>query len=265
MKQWYYALNDEQKGPLTGEELKKLLTDGIITKDTMVWTDGLESWTAFRQIAELNIPSEQIAPAPSAETPSGEIVVGECFSGGLEIFKANWMNLLLIVVVLMGVSVIANLIPIVGAIAFFAVHGALWVGTWVVALQIVDGGEFKLGDIFSRFDKWWMSLLAGLIVSILIGIGSFFLIIPGLILSALLGFWAAICADEGKGSDYLESIKKSIALTKAHWLNLTLLLLVCCVIAFVGVLLLFVGIIPASALIIAILAVAYRKLAPKAA
>lgn len=286
MKEWFYVVNDEQQGPVDEPGLKSLAAANTVTPDTLVWVEGMGSWTAFKDVPELNTPATTVSDTPaknstpalpsanagttspqvnSSSTSSDEISVAACVSEGIDVFKTDWLNLMLIVLVLCGLSIVSHFIPFIGPIAFFVIHGALWVGSWVVLLQIIDKKEFKLGDIFSRFDHWWMSLLAGLIVNILIGIGSFFLILPGLVVAALLGFWAAICADEGKGSDFLDSIKKSLELAKPHWLNLFLLTLICSGIMIAGTLLLVVGIIPAMGIVLAILGVTYRKLKPKAA
>ncbi|HIG91005.1 MAG TPA: DUF4339 domain-containing protein, partial [Methylococcaceae bacterium] len=41
---YYIAINNESKGPYSISELKKLMLDGEITKDSLVWKEGIDSW-----------------------------------------------------------------------------------------------------------------------------------------------------------------------------------------------------------------------------
>lgn len=49
MKKYHYSDGDKQFGPLTKEELK----DKKITKDTMVWYEGLDNWVKASDVDEL--------------------------------------------------------------------------------------------------------------------------------------------------------------------------------------------------------------------
>ncbi len=49
--QWYYVSGEkQQKGPITGEELERLVAQGVITPETLVWNPGLADWTAYREV-----------------------------------------------------------------------------------------------------------------------------------------------------------------------------------------------------------------------
>jgi len=65
---WHYALNGEQRGPVTTEELDQLIVAGIISESTLVWHQGLTGWQPLREARP--------APAPSA-TPSAPPVIGQ--------------------------------------------------------------------------------------------------------------------------------------------------------------------------------------------
>lgn len=47
-KKWFYADNDMQKGPVSAERLK-----GLITEDTLVWCDGMADWLKAGDVKEL--------------------------------------------------------------------------------------------------------------------------------------------------------------------------------------------------------------------
>lgn len=49
--QWYYAFNGQRLGPVTHEEFVKLVTDGIIRGDTLVWSQGMGEWQPYVKVA----------------------------------------------------------------------------------------------------------------------------------------------------------------------------------------------------------------------
>jgi len=44
MSDWYYAREDERSGPASEPELRDMLTQGQLTGDSLVWTDGMSDW-----------------------------------------------------------------------------------------------------------------------------------------------------------------------------------------------------------------------------
>ena len=70
MSDWYYAENNEQRGPVLESELKGLLA-GKLPPDTLVWKEGMANWSPATQVAAL-----QAAPAVTsvASTPNPESV-----------------------------------------------------------------------------------------------------------------------------------------------------------------------------------------------
>lgn len=59
MKKYYYSSQGEKKGPFSLEEIK----DEGIDKDTLVWFEGLEKWTAAKDLDEL-VPLLELNPPP---------------------------------------------------------------------------------------------------------------------------------------------------------------------------------------------------------
>ncbi len=69
-KQYYYIQDGEQKGPVSLEELKK-----IVDQDTFVWSAGMKDWQPVKEIpdlAELIAPPIQQENTPSPSTPTKE-------------------------------------------------------------------------------------------------------------------------------------------------------------------------------------------------
>lgn len=62
---WYYTLNNQQVGPVEEGEIRKLVTSGVITPATMLWTNGMANWAPIgqTQLASL-VAGSAIAPPP---------------------------------------------------------------------------------------------------------------------------------------------------------------------------------------------------------
>ena len=50
MSDWYYAVNNEQKGPVSEADLKGQLAANRIPADSLVWKDGMANWTPANEL-----------------------------------------------------------------------------------------------------------------------------------------------------------------------------------------------------------------------
>jgi len=41
---WFYQRGSEQVGPVEFDELRRLVESGVITRETLVWSKGMEDW-----------------------------------------------------------------------------------------------------------------------------------------------------------------------------------------------------------------------------
>lgn len=72
MKEYYYENKGQKAGPLSKAALK-----GKVSKDTLVWTDGLENWIAASQLPELNdLFQKEPPPLPNSKPESNDEIVG---------------------------------------------------------------------------------------------------------------------------------------------------------------------------------------------
>src|SRR5271170_920035 len=72
MSDWYYAADNEQKGPINESELKANLASNKIPADSLVWKDGMDNWTPANQVPAFMF-RQPPAPAkiqPPAATPA---------------------------------------------------------------------------------------------------------------------------------------------------------------------------------------------------
>ena len=112
-------------------------------------------------------------------------------------------------------------IVVAGAIfGFFGfVYGILIVGPvdYGVAfayLKAARGDKLEIKDMFEAFNNYWNAVLASLLVSIIIVIGLFLLIIPGIIFACKLVFTPYLVVD--RKMEVIEAIKESWRMTGGH-------------------------------------------------
>ncbi len=69
---WYYVENDRQVGPVNDGNFNRLLKEGTVKPDTLVWRDGMEKWAPYSRMsigaqAVAEAAAVQADPAPAVE------------------------------------------------------------------------------------------------------------------------------------------------------------------------------------------------------
>jgi hypothetical protein len=54
VKQWYIGVNGQQQGPFDQAGLAGQARSGALTRETLVWSEGMAGWTAAGQVPELS-------------------------------------------------------------------------------------------------------------------------------------------------------------------------------------------------------------------
>jgi hypothetical protein len=66
--QWYYSQGGAQAGPVPVAGLRDMVASGQLTHDDLVWSEGMSSWLAIRQVPALQA---MFASTPGAGPGSG--------------------------------------------------------------------------------------------------------------------------------------------------------------------------------------------------
>lgn len=76
---WYYAEQNQQNGPLTGEQLQQLFQSGKINADTLVWHEGMADWLPYHQaMPQSSLPASARPALAEKIAPPGEGICAEC-------------------------------------------------------------------------------------------------------------------------------------------------------------------------------------------
>ncbi len=76
--EWYYVKDGEQQGPVSREELDRLVASGEIPGDTLVWHEGMENWEAHETLPAAGGQAAEAAAAPAAAAGPGQRNCSEC-------------------------------------------------------------------------------------------------------------------------------------------------------------------------------------------
>ncbi|WP_338693952.1 DUF4339 domain-containing protein [Bradyrhizobium sp. 26S5] len=80
-RNWFYASEGQQKGPLPEAQLRDLITRGMVGADTLVWTEGMAGWQKAGEIPGL-VPSAAGAPPAFPQAGPPPVVASGSYSGG---------------------------------------------------------------------------------------------------------------------------------------------------------------------------------------
>ncbi len=197
---------------------------------------------------------------------------GDNYSKGWKLIFTTFIELLVVTLVYAVIQIPTNgfqfrpdgfewyLVPIVLlAIGYgIFISGPIGYSVQWVFLRAVRREKIEIKDMFAVFERnYWNAVIAGLVTTIIIVIGFFMLIVPGIIFACRLAFVPFLVID--RNMEALEALKASWAMTKGHgWTVFFMgLLAVCIVIA--GLLVLIFGVLISAMWISAAFAILYHS------
>jgi uncharacterized membrane protein len=136
-------------------------------------------------------------------------------------------------------------------------------GSIKIYLKLVDGMTPQFSDLFSLFKTrlLWRYFLASLLYSLVVVLGLFLLIIPGIYIALKYLFYSYFLVDKNAG--VFESFSKSGEITKGRIWNLFQFEVLLWLILLAGLLTLFLGLLVAMPTISLATAYLYRRFSPK--
>lgn len=168
--------------------------------------------------------------------------------------------------VLVGLGQVALNIPnddpvsgLLNAVLSFVLGIIVQSGFIALALHVIDGGgKARFSDLFSQLSIFWRYAGASILYGLLIVVGFFLLIVPGIYWMLTYSFWPYFLVD--KKVSILDSLKMSARATKGHKRSLFALYALITALNVIGLCVFFVGLLVTVPMSVLALAYAYRKL-----
>ncbi|MGH8461163.1 MAG: BPSS1780 family membrane protein [Stenotrophobium sp.] len=219
MTAYFVAIDGEQQGPYTLEQVRVRCNSGKIQKTTLMWREGLSQWQAaedvlrdsgimFSDAAPPPSPPPPLSPQPAFaavdmaaqphdagqpaaggwrfEVPAVELPAGhglDWIGQGWALFKAAPGQWIVVLLIWMGIQLACSLMPLIGGIASLLLNPVLAVGLLAFAHGIAGGEPADLGSLFIGFkDKLGELVILALIYAAMM-IGA---VVIGVILVVML-------------------------------------------------------------------------------
>lgn len=160
---------------------------------------------------------------PYQPSVPGGLSVGAAFSYGWQKFSQNAGPLIVVTLLVWAAGVVINVVgrafdsvlgQLVISVLAFVITQVMTRGLVRAALTIVNGGRPDPGTAFS-FDNIGPYLVGSILFGLAVGVGLILCVIPGLIIGALLGFWAFACVEQDL--DGVSALQRSLELTRSNF------------------------------------------------
>ncbi len=203
---WYYAIYNQQNGPVSEADMTHLIRQGRVKADTLVWRAGMNDWLPAAQTelaAQLpTLAAGERQPPIVGGGPTRSYSSGRHRSRGAEVpptrfeippgakarhlmgmasdlMSGRWGLGIGFCLVYGLVAFGISMVPYIGSLINMLLFGVLEVGALRFWLTYTRGGDAKIDQLFSAFPIFGKTLLAYLLYSaILIGV-IFVAAIPG--------------------------------------------------------------------------------------
>ena len=188
-----------------------------------------------------------VVPAPD---------VGACYGHGWKQLRKYFLELLLISIIAfviaipsgMGgwakdIAVLGGLLGFVGFVYTLLITNPVDYGVSFAFLKSARGDKIEINNMFEAFKNYWNAVLANLLVSVIVVIGLFLLIVPGIIFYCKLIFTRYLVVDRKMG--VIEAVSESWRMTRGHTGEIFLIALLAIPLYIAGLIFFIVGIIAA--------------------
>ena len=232
---WYYAKNNERKGPVSDAQFRQLVSIGTIKPEDLVWQEAFgDAWRPARSIEGL-VFAAQVPPIPPVPPPPPEEAVSltskapfssrthnrDLMVAARDSLRNNWGLAIGVSVVIGGISLMLNLlanIPLLGvifSISHLLISGALQLGIALFWLSLSRTGAGAMSQAFSGFERFGTALATCLLTTIFVLLWTLLLIVPGII-AALRYSQVWFVLAENPQMDALDAINRSKQLMEGN-------------------------------------------------
>ncbi len=183
--------------------------------------------------------------------------MGNWISKSWDLLFSDFGNFLLITLLYIVINAVVSG-TVIGA---FIVIGPLTVGFFISIMKKIKGDQINIGDLGKGFQFFAAAFLSSIVVSVFITIGFIFLIIPGIVISALYMFTPLFIIDQNL--DFWSAMEASRKLAQPHVFELSVFVILLSIITLIGVLLCGVGVFITTPLCFTAITLAFNDLTGK--
>jgi len=177
-----------------------------------------------------------------------QVRAGHWVGEGWRLVKPDLGTFILLALVL---GVLSAAVPVI-------LQGPLLAGFYIFTMKKLAGRRTEFADLFKGFNFFVPTLVASLLMGLLVTLGIFLCIVPGLVIAAMYSFTYLFIVD--KRMDFWPAMQASHAVVRRDYAGFTLFLLLLFLVNLLGLLCCFVGIFVSMPVTYAAIAVAYKDL-----
>ncbi len=185
--QWYYAQNNERKGPVEEDEIRRLAASGILQPNDLVWNETMGGeWRPASTVPGLFVTPPPLGSAASTPTPpsltaspasgtpgtGGQTPNRELTARARASLSGKWGLAIgvavVYVVTAMAISLLASCIPLAPLIAQAIIGGPLTLGLLAFSLSIARRQPTGFDQLFSGFHRLGPAIGAYALVALFI-------------------------------------------------------------------------------------------------
>ncbi len=270
----------KEYGPSTAEEIRQWVVEGRANGQTMVQAEGSDEWkplSSYPEFAEglAGSPAAALTPSlpidhttlpPDVAERDYNLDIGSCIRRSWETVKKHFWPVVGVTFLIgmingainQGIGLISRsavdamitkhefsatniLLVFLTSIISMPVGTVLTGGLYKYYLKLIRGEEARINDAFSGFTTSFAPLaLLGVVMGILIFLGFFLCVIPGIYLSVAWIFAAPLVID--KRMDFWSAMELSRKVVTRHWFAVFALMIVVGLISASGIIACCIGV-----------------------
>jgi len=187
-------------------------------------------------------------PGPWTPPAGVQAQTGRWIGAGWALVKTDFWNYILVAVVS---TIVSSLLPIV-------LQGPMIAGFHIFTMKKLTNRRAEFADLFTGFNFFVPTLVATLLISIFVGLGTIACIIPGLVIAAMYKFTYLFIVD--KRMDFWPAMQASHAIVKQDYFGFTMFLLALAGVNILGFLCCIIGVFVTIPITYAAITIAYHEI-----
>lgn len=257
----YKFIGGDQReyGPVSVDQIRQWIGEGRANGDTLVQAEGSNDWAAIKTLSDFaealatqaarasapaisSTPNELEAQSDYYAARAANLDIWSCMERSWKLVRKHSGLLVGASAVVLVVSVLLDLIPLVGTVANAVLGLALWGGLDWLFLKLIRGQRADFLDTFVGFQISFVPLmLAGIVTTVLVSLGLVLCLIPGIyLIVAWLGFSPLLIID--KRMDFWSALELSRKVVTTNWWSVFALFVLTAIVFLGGLVGLLIGV-----------------------